>query len=56
MDAESESLVAVMQPKLINEVRRIARTLHVPRLQRRVCLPFFSRVFDVDRSQPAVCP
>jgi hypothetical protein len=44
MDAEPDSLVAVMQSKLINEVRRIARTLHVARLQRRVCLPFLSNV------------
>jgi hypothetical protein len=29
MDAESESLSAVMQSKLIDQVRRIARTLHV---------------------------
>jgi len=29
MDAESESRIAVMQSKLIDQVRRIARTLHV---------------------------
>ena len=28
MDAESESLIAVMQSKLIDQVRRVARTLH----------------------------
>jgi hypothetical protein len=29
MDAESESLIAVMQSKSIDQVLRIARTLHV---------------------------
>jgi hypothetical protein len=35
MDAEPDSLVAVMQSKLINEVRRIARILHVAKQFRR---------------------
>ena len=35
IDTEPDSLVAVMQSKLINEVRRIACTLHVAKQLRR---------------------
>jgi integron integrase len=43
MDAESESLIAVMQSKLIDQVRRIARTLHVAKRTEEAYVGWISR-------------
>jgi len=47
MDAESESLSAVMQSKLIDQVRRIARTLHVAKRTEEAYVGwiFMNRIF-----------
>jgi len=51
MDAESESLSAVMQSKLIDQVRRIARTLHVAKRTEEAYVGWISRYLIHQRNQ-----
>ena len=51
MDAESESLIAVMQSKLIDQVRRIARTLHVAKRTEEANVGWISRCLIHQRNQ-----
>jgi len=51
MDAESESLIAVMQSKLIDQVRRIARTLHVATRTEEAYVGWISRYLIHHRNQ-----
>ena len=51
MDAEPDSLVAVMQSKLIDQVRRIARTLHVAKRTEEAYVGWISRYLIHQRNQ-----
>ena len=51
MDAESESLSAVMQSKLIDQVRRIARTLHVAKRTEEAYVGWIFRYLIHHRNQ-----
>jgi hypothetical protein len=51
MDAESESLIAVVQSKLIDQVRRIARTLHVAKRTEEAYVGWISRYLIHHRNQ-----
>ena len=44
MDEESESLIAVMDSKLIDQVRRLARTLHVAKRTEEAYTGWISRL------------
>jgi hypothetical protein len=55
MDAESESLSAVMQSKLIDQVRRIARTLHVAKRTEEAYVGWISRYLIHHRNQHGKC-
>jgi hypothetical protein len=52
MDAESESLIAVMQSKLIDQVRRIARTLHVAKRTEEAYVGWISTYLIHHQNQP----
>ncbi len=55
MDAESESLIAVMQSKLIDQVRRIARMLHVAKRTEEAYVGWISRYLIHQRNQHGKC-
>ena len=51
MDAQSESLSKVMQSKLIDQARRIARTLHVAKRTEEASVCWISRYLIHHRNQ-----